>query len=134
MIGDAVRAAVLASTSVAALVGTRMYPDALAQADPSVSGSFPAISYQNVAERRAGTFGKSDTMPAPLFQIDSWDVTKLGAESLARLVRIQLDNYAGTVGGETITRAILEGQRDDFQPDVKLYRVIQEYRVWWSED
>jgi hypothetical protein len=118
-----------ANAGVTALVGTRVYPVQLPQAPTT-----PAVSYQLISEHREGSFAGPSGLPGTLIQVDSWSDTYLGVKTLATAVRLALDGYQGTpAGGDRIQASILENQSDIFEPDVKLFRVLQEFRLWWDE-
>lgn len=128
MIESAVYSRVTGDGAVAALIGTRMYPTKLEQ-----GATMPAVSFQHVSEERKGTFGSPATMPGVLMQIDCWDSTFTGVKTLARAVRLALDNFKGLSAGETISAVLLENQTDQYEEAVKLYRVLMEFRIWWQE-
>lgn len=128
MIESALLALLTANAGVAALAGTRIYAVQLPQ-----QPTLPAVTYELVSDRRQGTFTGPAGLPGSLFRVHSWAAGYAAAKALANAVRAALDGYQGTVGGETIQAAILEGQTDIYEPEVAIWRTVGDYRLWWNE-
>lgn len=135
MIEAAVRTRLLAVAGVSALVSTRAYPVILPQVRDTTT-ELPAITIQRISEERSGVFAGPSGIPGTLVQIDAWAMTYLGVKELGKQIRFALDGYRGATGGtegETVSAAILEQERDEYEPDTKYHRCSQDYRVWWLE-
>ena len=124
--------------AVAAIVGTRVYPDVLPQ-----GVTYPAIRVQRISTARAqfrvlARSGGKATRQQPRFQIDSWATTKTGALALADAVRATLDAFSGSAGGVTIDQAWIEDEGADHEEGVgpdgsDVYRVRQDYFISIAE-
>ena len=128
MIEAAVFSVISGDAGVAALVGTRIEPIRLPQ-----GATLPAVTYQRISEVRQGTFAPAQKMPGVLFQVDCWGATYSDSKGVAVAVRKALDEFKGPSAGETITASLLENEIDQYEPDVKIYRTMLEFRVWWLE-
>ena len=115
----AIRAAILASAPVTALVGTRVYPMMLPQAP-----TFPAIVYQRISTVPDMLVEGPGFAPIRI-QLSMWATTFGGARTLADAVVTALHGYHG--GELRLSRLI--NLLDDYEPDTKLFRVIADFRV-----
>jgi len=115
----AIRAAILASAPVAAMVGTRVYPMMLPQAP-----TFPAIVYQRISTVPDMLVEGPGFAPIRM-QLSMWATTFDGARTLADAVVTALHGYHG--GELRLSRLI--NLLDDYEPDTKLFRVIADFRV-----
>ena len=115
----AIRAAILASAPVAAMVGTRVYPMMLPQAP-----TFPAIVYQRISTVPDMLVDGPGFAPIRM-QLSMWATTFDGARTLADAVVTALHGYHG--GELRLSRLI--NLLDDYEPDTKLFRVIADFRV-----
>lgn len=121
-----------AAAGVAALVGTRIYPDT-----PVQSPTRPYITYHEVGEERSGAFGTRDTLPGVRIQVDCWAETRAGAKALDAAVRSALDAQTWSTGGsgdEAVRACIREGGLGSvYESDTKLYRASHDYVLWYAE-
>jgi hypothetical protein len=117
---SSLRAVLLASPAVAALVGTRVYPMTLPQAP-----TLPAVTFQRIS-----------TVPDHLLDAESWRVPCRvslslwassfdGMRALADAVTTALRGYSGN--GLRLVRLL--NMTDDYEPETKLFRVIADFRV-----
>ena len=112
-----------ADGAVSGEVDTRIYAVKLPQAP-----TYPAVTYNRVSAPRvhnlAGVSGRS----TPRISVNSWAKTYAGCQTLAAAVRASLDGFNGTL--TTIKCVIsLENEIDLFEPDVNVYRILQDYFV-----
>ena len=115
----AIRAAILASAPVAAMVGTRVYPMMLPQGP-----TLPAIVYQRISTVPDMLVEGPGFAPIRM-QLSMWATTFDGARTLADAVVTALHGYHG--GELRLSRLI--NLLDDYEPDTKLFRVIADFRV-----
>lgn len=127
-------ASLLASfPAVAATFGSRVYPlimPARVHGDPS---GFPCVVYTFVGGRVGYTFCAPDELIASRVQFDVYDRSYTDAVEAAAVLRGALLGYFGTVDGTFYDRIAIEADRDTIEPDPGLYRVTQEYSVWFRE-
>jgi len=55
------------------------------------------------------------------------------AKTLADAIREALDGYSGTAAGTKIGSCLIESERDDYQNEIDVHRVIQDYFTWHVE-
>lgn len=133
----AVRSFILADTTVAALIGTRLYPIKAPQ-----GGTYPLVTMQKIVELRSHHLRGTQTLAAPRYQIDAW-VKESGssftvAQTIADAIRRRIDGFAGVLStpGSPSTSfrvAILyDDARDLFESDVSggFYRTSTDYVIW----
>lgn len=100
--------------AVAAIVGTRVYPDVLPQ-----NPVLPSLRYQRISTPRSqyraldGRAGYA----APRFQIDCYDLTRTAALALAQAVYGLLEGFTGTVAGLRVDFISTEDERGDIEVD-----------------
>lgn len=132
--GAALYAKLAATAGVSALVGTRITPLRLMDAT-----DLPAIAYTQISGPRILTHDEAagSSLAQKRYQLDAWAETYAEAHAIALQVRTALDGYRGTVtsGADSLTLqgVLIEGERDDYDPETRIYRVIQEYTVWHGD-
>ena len=95
---------------VAAMVGTRVRPDVLAEGDayPGITISVDSEDHQNDLDGDGGlVFASVD--------ITTWATVKQEAENIANQLRLALSGVKGVVGSQTID-AVLESSDVEFVP------------------
>ena len=122
-----VRAYVIAGTTVAGLIGTRMYPNKLPQ-----GVTLPAVRYQLIAQTRLRNLGGGAGRATPVLQIDCFADGYVAAKALAAAVRARIGDFNGILSTLRAVIAI-ETERDDYDDTVKADRVIQDYRISFNE-
>ena len=99
------------------LANSRVYPLVMPE-----KGTIPAIVYIRIASTPENTLNGGATIDQIRFQVDTYANTYAEAKSLSASVRTAMESasFKGT----------LQTDQDLFEPDVKLYRVTQDYYVW----
>jgi hypothetical protein len=127
------RTALVGSTAVTALVGTRVYP-VLAPA----SAAIPFVTWRRAGIEREQTLGGPMGMPRVTVEFSIYGSTYEQAREVADAMRLVLDGYGGTADNTEVKQTSLEDESDDFVtlagadlPPV--YQVTQRYDVWWNE-
>jgi hypothetical protein len=118
LIDEAVRAVLLANSTVYGLVGTRIYPLQLPLdcTFPALTYSFPSDNYKRVAR------------PARL-QIDCWAEDFTECKNLKNAVETALDGYSGTVSGINI-EGIFPISPYDMAPDeTGLFHIPYDFKI-----
>lgn len=118
----------LADGTVSGIIGTRIWPNKLPQ-----GAELEAITYTRVSGVRLKTLKGLAGLARPSFQIDCWAEKYTEVKTLANAVRAVLDGYQGTVNTIRIDRIQILNEVDDFNPELHLYRVIQDYEVFHAE-
>jgi len=133
MIETALRYILINDATVKAIT-TRCYPVALPQ-----SPTYPLILYTKITGMRDHHLQGPSGHAHPRFQIEAWAQKASGydaysvAKSLADAIRGALDGYSGTAAGTKIGSCLIESEQDDYQKEIEVYRVIQDYFIWHEE-
>lgn len=130
------RAFLLADTALSQAVGSkRVYPIVLPQGERQASIVYTRISAQGDHH----TEGASGLMQTRL-QVDAWAPSADGAAALAGLVKARLDGYRGPMvapgpsGGTVDVQGVFfDSEREDYQPDIEMYRVSRDFLIWYEE-
>lgn len=112
-------------TTVTGLVGTKIYPNIIAQ-----QTTYPAVAYSQVSEE----FDSSKDGPIPTgrftYQFDIYADTYPTAQSIANAIKSTLDWYTGTAAGQTISRIKKGDESDDiWEEDKEYFHVVQNYSI-----
>ena len=96
-IGEAFRTKLLSYSTVSAIVGQRMYPDALVQ-----GAQLPAIAYYVTSTERDHTLEGLGRFASARFTVDCYAATRMGASLLSKAIReTGIDHFKGLVSGYT---------------------------------
>ncbi len=134
---EAIRAILLGSNDVAAMVGTRIGPWRAAQSWPT-----PYITLFKVSEPHSHNMTGSDGLTNPRVQLDAWADDYDEATQLGEYCRLALDGYMGEVlVGETpfiFKHLFIDSSSDGAEEESSasenvIFRVRQDYKVWHSE-
>lgn len=100
---------------VAAIIGTRCYPDVLPQ-----GVTYPAIRYQRISTPRAQyrTLDGRANYASPRMQVDCFALNRSGAIALAQAVYGLLEGFAGTVGGLRIDAISTDDEAGEFEAGI----------------
>jgi hypothetical protein len=127
------RAALVASGPVSALVGRRIYPILAPQ-----TAALPFIVWRPSGISREHTLSGPMGVPTVSVEMQLLANTYEQARDLADKVRVVLDGYGGTLNNTEVKHVSLEQESDDFVqlaggdlPPV--YQVTQTYNILWQE-
>lgn len=117
---EAIRARLLASGAITALVTARIFPLRLPQ-----KAVFPAIVLVRVSGIRATPLKGAASSARPRIQVDCWAQTSDQAAALGALCRQQLENYSGSYTDNSVSPAttitvqtVFEEEHDLFDEDI----------------
>jgi hypothetical protein len=127
MIETALRSILVNDDTVAALT-TRCYPVMLPQ-----NPTYPLILYTKISGERAHHLSGVSGHAHPRFQVEAWAETYTAAKTLAEAIREALDGYMGTDSGVEIGSCLIDSEHDIYEPELKVYRVLQDYMIWHEE-
>jgi hypothetical protein len=116
------------TAAISALVSARVYPVWLPQ-----SPTLPCLTYQRISGSRVRSLTGPSSLAHPRIQIDCWAATYDGAKTLAEAVRVALDGYSGLMGTVEVFGVIVHGDRDLYDPEVKISRVSMDITIWHIE-
>ena len=109
-------------------ITTRCYPVTIPQ-----SPTYPLILYTKITGMRDHHLRGPSGHAHPHFQIEAWAETYTGAKFLASAIRVALDGYSGTVLGVVIGSILIDSERDIYESEIKIYRVISDWYIWHKE-
>jgi hypothetical protein len=127
MIETAIRYILLNDTTVKAIT-TRCHPVTIPQ-----TPTYPLILYTQISGHRDHTLRGASGHVHPRFQVEAWDETYTGAKTLADAIRNVLDDYIGTASGTVIKSCLIDSERDIYEPEIEVYRKVQDYLIWYEE-
>lgn len=115
-----------ADSSIGAVVGDRIYPQIIPQAELGR----PALTYfQESGEYIEHLAGRSDLRMAE-FEINCWSPTYLAARNLAQVVDTALTGLRGAFGGDTAESIRKTNDFDGgYENDTGLYRVVLRFSI-----
>lgn len=94
-VGKALRTKLLSYAGVSALVGQRMYPDALLQ-----NATLPAIVYSKISTQRDHTTGDVTRLAHARFQLDCYGTSRDSSNDISHAIRASgICSYQGTTSG-----------------------------------
>lgn len=123
------RTYLIADTTVAALVATRMYPQFLPQ-----SVTYPAISYSVVSRVSSRDLSGPSGRVRVRISVNCWAETYAEAKSLSEAVRQRLDGFKGNMGSSEAGSVKLDNSFDDYEDAVKIHRVFQDFIISHTEN
>lgn len=124
------------NAGLAALVGDRVYPKKLPQPKPPKKPTLPAIVYHRITTPREHDQDGSANLHSPLWQFDCFATTDGQASEVARVLRLALDGFAGTmggVGGVAVDAAFVEDEQDDYDDTTEFFRSIVDFTIMHHE-
>ena len=123
---------ILADPTVAALIGTRMYPITMPQ-----KPTLPSVTYQVVSGTSRAVMLHDDNLPMTRVQIDAWSLTMSVSMQVDDAIRSLFHNFVGAeLGGSPgvyVAGVLKDNPRNDYESDTLLYRVSRDYRVFHAE-
>jgi|DEB0MinimDraft_3_1074331.scaffolds.fasta_scaffold76996_2 hypothetical protein len=128
------------NAGVAALASTRIFPVVIPQKIYSEATKMPCVVYQFDGKDRQVTYGGTGGLVAGSAQIDSYATTYLASKQLAEAVRTAVLDQAGQWATNdspqavyTVQKVFIDREIDLDEPEPGLYRVSQQYSIWYDE-
>ncbi len=118
-------------TGLGSLIDGRVFPMVI----PQGSGKIPCVVYTLVGTsgRTANLCGQTDTKVRGAFQIDSYSKRYATTKAIAKAVKDLMCGFVGDMAGTRVSLITLETDADIGDPDPGLYRVSQQYFIWYVE-
>ncbi len=126
-IEEAIHDILVADNTVKAIT-TRCYPSTLPQ-----NPTYPLILYIRLFGSTDNHLNGSSGMASPSFQIEAWAETYAAAKALAAAIRGALNNYRGTTGTVRIGSCLIQSERDVYESEISVHRIIQDYKILHDE-
>jgi hypothetical protein len=134
LIEEALRRHLGNHAGLAALVGPRIHPLVMPQGTV-----LPSVTYQKISCPVEYTMDDK-SLAHPRFQFDCWAASRPDGTSgysivkdVAAQVKAALHGFSGIMGGAGGVNVIgtwIEGETDLFEPDIKLYRISIDVRLY----
>lgn len=128
MIYTALRTYLLTHAGLAALIGTRIYPDEAPQ-----GAALPHVIYINISDVKDHVYGGEQALESPIYQYTAYASTKLGASAVAEQIKAAMKNHPETMSGIKVQYIKLVNELSglDTSPDgtIKTYTVDLEYEI-----
>ena len=133
MIGEGLFSHLSNDNGVATLVGARIFPLVIPQRSAPTLLRQPCLVYARSSARRQQKYCGTDGLVRSEFQLDCYAPTFAESQQLAAATRAALIDFTGTMNGIRVSDVQLEDEQDMDEPDVGLYRVVQQFIVWHDE-
>lgn len=114
-----------------ALIATRAYSLVAPQ-----NVTKPYVRFQRIDTPREYSHQGYSGLAHPRFQFSVFAETPESAKAVVDQVRTALQGYVGTMGGSggvTVQAAMVVDERDNYEPDTKLYREDIDVILWHAE-
>ena len=119
---------ILVNDATVKAITTRCYPVIIPQ-----NPTCPLILFTKITGHRDHHLSGPSGVAHPRFQIEAWAETYAGAKELADAIREALDGYSGTAKSTAIHSCLIDSERDVYESEIEVYRVIQDYFFWHEE-
>lgn len=116
------------SSSVTALVSTRIYPNAIPQ-----NVALPAVAYQVISTDRNYKHAGQSNVALPRLQITVEASSYSSMIAVCAAIRAALSGYKGTVGSVVIGGIFLETEYDGYNLATDTTVRRQDYTIEWKE-
>ena len=131
---EALRGYLVADAGISALVGDR-----IAWALRPRSDALPSIALHLISGVRDYHMEGASGLVESRVQVDCWATTILAALTIARAVNAAIGGLHAVIDGVQFQAVMLESQStraedNPMSPDDVLYRVMQDYMIWHTED
>lgn len=128
-IGEAIYSRLSTDATVAALVGTRIFPYT-----PKEPAARPYITYHLISMMpRPHAMGADPAVVTDRYQVDLWTDTYTGLIALDDAVMAVLSRWRGTEAGVTVQASFHRDRRDRYEPDTEYFRRSLDFEFNWEE-
>ena len=129
MIEESLQSFLQGDTALSSLIEERVYPLIQPQ-----GGKQPCVVYTLVGtSRTVNLCAQTDAKVRGAFQIDSYAKRYAEAKQVAATIRKLMCGFVGDMYGTRVSLITLETDADIGDPDPGLYRVSQQYFIWYTE-
>lgn len=104
--------------TVASSVSTRIYPMILPQ-----DCTYPALTYTRIGGGRVNDISGYSCLDNPVISIETWATSYSIAKTLSTKVHSAMNQA-------TAFKSLLISDVDDFNEDLRIYRIVQDYSCW----
>ena len=111
-----------------AIVSDRIYPVIMPQ-----NPTYPTVTFQRIDGPREHAFVVDAGLAHPRIQVDSWGKSYASVKSVATQLRGAMERWADETTNPVVLDSFLENDEDTQEAETGLYRVRQDYIVWYRE-
>ena len=134
MIHSALYGYLAAQPAVAGIVGGRIYPGIIPQADETGAGRLPAVVYERVAVERQELFCGTDGLVQSTFVLHALALDFGTASALAAALRVSLIDYCGLWGAVRVAAVqAVDGDTDYIDDDPGVRRQSLTLSIFHTE-
>ena len=126
-IAEYLPAALNTDATLAALVGTRIYPLKRPQ-----NCALPAITYQRISAPRVTSHSGDSGLLNPRYQFNCWSESYLEARSMAERLEKLFNGKSGMFPGAQAS--FVDNDLDDSDAEVGEFRAIVDVIFWWGRE
>lgn len=130
LIEEGIATYLLAQASLTALIGSRLYNLVLPDGDRT---TYPAITYQRVSGPRVQNLTGSSGYAGPRFRFVVYAQDYVTAKNVAEQLRLELQDYVGTMGTVQGVSVTFLGDTDLFEDEDNIPRVASDYEIFHEE-
>lgn len=94
----------------------------------------PRIIYTRISTQRTQSLCGTDPKARAVMQLDCYDRSYKGSKALANAVRLTITDFRGDMAGTHISLITLDTDIDLDDPEPGLFRVSQQYFIWFIEE
>lgn len=113
-------------TALTALVSTRIYPMKIPAGTSANPTTMSCLTYQMIDEPVITTHDNQWLFMVRI-QYDTWGGSYASAHAVADALFTALHGYKGLMGAVAVGGVFRQSKRDDSNPDIGLYRVVQDF-------
>jgi hypothetical protein len=126
--GAGLRALLLSSPSIVAMVDQRVFASKLAQGEIRDS-----LVYHPISETEIGHYRGPSWLMSTRFQIDAYSRSRDSAEALANLVHEFISGFQGSAGGCEIQGVFHSNGFAGYDDALQLYNRSRDFFLWHNE-
>ena len=119
----AIRGVLVGDTTVKTIT-TRCYP-VMIPPNPT----YPLILYTRISGVRDHHLQGPSGIVRTRLQVEAWAETYSGAKTLSEAIRGALDGLTGTKSGVVVGSCLLDNERDIYEPELGVYRIVHDYLI-----
>jgi hypothetical protein len=94
----------------------------------------PAIRYQRITTPRALTLDQTNSgLAMSTFQFDVYAETYDDIVTITEDIHSAFDGYTGLLDDTKVYAILPDGERDDYEPELKLFRKILDFMIYYEE-
>ena len=137
MIQEGLYRTLTTTAGVAAIVSNRVYPLVIPERNHADASTYPCLVYTVEGKGRQVRFEGTDSLVRADVRIDSYARTYGDAQRTAAAVRATLVDYSGYMttadGTIKVKRIFIENEADLVDIEPGLFRVWQQFTIWYDE-